>query len=106
MEKKAAFLAGDAKPRPVDPERLKQLEEKMNTVAGTGDEEEEEEEFKDAEGKNSPCLCSVRLSNVTKEVDDAYDDEDMGDDYNAEGYFNDGEADEDNDDEGGYGDDY
>lgn len=37
-------------------------------------------------------------------MDEAYEDEELGDDYNAEGYFDDGEGDE--DEAGGDNDDY
>ncbi|KAF4627469.1 hypothetical protein G7Y89_g10683 [Cudoniella acicularis] len=88
MQKKALIL-GSMKDKDAS-EKTKAVLEKILSVAGDGDDAEEGEE--DAEDE---------------EVDSAFDDEEIGDDYNAEQYFENGEdVDEGEGYDGGGGDDY
>ncbi len=103
IQRKAAFLSGtngkDAS------EKVKLVLEKIHNVTGDDDNEELDEEMQD-EGKISYAESfNIKLLTNPIEVDDEYDDDELGNDYNGEQYFDNGENDMEDDGEGG-GDDY
>jgi DNA-directed RNA polymerase III subunit RPC7 len=93
MQKKALILGAMKNGDPS--EKTKILLEKIHNIAGDGEDGEgdPDEEFDEERGKGGPYsnILYHILILCSPEVDSEFDDDDLGGDYNAETYFDNGE---------------
>ena len=92
MQKKALILGAMKHGDPS--EKTKILLEKIHNIAGDGEDGEgdPDEEFDEERGKSELCLNITPHTDFDHtEVDSEFDDDDLGGDYNAETYFDNGE---------------
>jgi DNA-directed RNA polymerase III subunit RPC7 len=93
MQKKALMLGAMKNGDPS--EKTKILLEKIHNIAGDGEDGEgdPDEEFDEERGKGGLCskYLILHTDSCSAEVDSEFDDDDLGGDYNAETYFDNGE---------------